>query len=241
MAFPLNMDDRGISIVGTVFTLIILGIMGAALVALVATSQESRTISISKERVFYAAQAGFEYALREIRHGGYPIVTSKPLGDAAFSVDIDWVAHRITVVGELSDYRKSYSIDAPQLAVDCVAPDVSGAYVGGASNNTLGGIVLTQTCLDAVTLATITVEWGAGTGKTVKRINVGGADVYSDPIGVDSGVLIDITDYTFTGSVDVLVEFNSSIMGKKVTLTFTFTDSSPVVIVDLHPGGSGGG
>lgn len=221
-------NQRGISIIGTVFTLILLGLMGAALVAIVADEQESRMRSLARDRAFYAVQAGFEYALREIKEGGYPIVTAKSIGTATFTNAIDPIARRITTIGSSYEAVRTHSITTAQLASDCATINSSGAHVGGLGANELLGITVTRSCLNAVNIATMTLSWSPQVGEHVRRVQVSGTDVYNDLAGTASGEVTDITDARIPGAsaaID-LIEFSSSISGKTVSLTLTFTDSS---------------
>lgn len=222
--------QRGISIIGTVFTLIILSLMGAAMVAIVSDEQESRMRSLSRERSFYAVQAGFEYALREIREGGYPIVTAKPLARAAFTTAIEPNARRITVTGSSYEAERAHSITTSQLARDCASINTSGAHLGGSSGNELLGLTISRSCLNAVNVAAVTVAWTPDVGERVRRIRIGGVEVFSLLAGQGSGEPIDIADARITGASAAIdtIEFSSGMSGKTVGITLTFTDSSSV-------------
>ena len=226
MFFKLN--RKGISIIGTVFTLLILGVMGAGLVAMVSMDQESRMRSIRREYSFYAVQAGFEYSLREINEGGYPIVADKVLGDATFTTQIDPSQNKITVTGVATDNSRTHSITTNDLADDCSNIDVSGVSVGGSSNNELLGVVVEKNCLNAINIESILLSWITDVGETVRNVNIAGTEVYDDFSGARSGEIVNITDTRVTGSSVTInsIKFSSSITGKQVTLTLNFTDSS---------------
>lgn len=221
------MSNRGISIIGTIFTLIILGVMGASLVALVAGDQESRMKSILRERAFYAVQAGFEYALREIKEGGYPVVGNKVFGDSLITTTIDPSDRKIQVTGAAGEALRFHSITTDKLAADCIEIETAGASAGGMGGNILQGVSVSRNCLNAVRIDKITAEWVPNLGERITRISVGGTESYNDPQGVGSEVPADILDYRITGSATIdAIEFSSSIAGKQITLTLTFTDSS---------------
>lgn len=228
------LNKRGLSVIGTVFTLIVLGVLGAALVSIVATDQESRMSSIFRERAFYGAQAGFEYALREIKEGGYPIVTGKAIGEGKFSVEISPDEHKIIVTGDSSTAKKAYSITTQQLGMDCLSIDVSNASVGGPTNNQLLGVVLNKNCLNAVSVQKTTLTWVSDMSEKVVRIRVAGVDVYQDVNGVGSGAAVDHADFkvTDTANVDV-IEFSSGIVGKTITIKTICTDTSEVGSADI--------
>ena len=216
---------RGVSIVGSMFAFLILGVMGAALIALVSADQESRMRSICKDRAFYAVQAGLEYALREIDQGGYPIVTDKTLGESSFTSAIKPTSRQVSVAGSSGTATRTHTITAPHLASDCFSINVSGASVGGSGNNRLTGIALTKSCLTAVGLDILTIGMAPYTGELVTRINIDGTMVYENMSG--SPLVVDITDYKVDSSATIdYIEFSSSIVGKTIVLTLTFTDSS---------------
>ncbi|HPW45608.1 MAG TPA: hypothetical protein PKU96_04475 [bacterium] len=220
-------NDKGVSIIGTLFTLIILGVLGAALVALVSMDQESRMKSIKREYAFYAVQAAFEYALREIKEGGYPIVNNKVLGQAKFTTGIAPLQRKITAVGVASDVQRTHSITTDLLAGDCAEIDISGAVVGGSSGNELQNVVIDKTCLNAINIDKMTFSISPNLGETVRGIRIDGIDVYDDMSGISSGSPIDILDYRITGSAVVnFIKFSSGISGKTIDISVTFTDSS---------------
>lgn len=222
-------NERGISIVGTVFTLLVLGIMGSALVAFVATEQESRMRSIHREKCFYAVQACFEYALREIKTGGYPLTTSEALGDATFTDTISCADRKITCTGDSSDSSRIHSITTTQLPKDCIDINSAAVIVGGMTSDEVQNIVLTKTCLDAVRIEGVTVSWTPDMGERVERINIAGVDVYDDLSGTDSGDSIDITDVVVSASSTInAIEFSAGIGGKDMTLTLTLSDACEV-------------
>lgn len=223
-------DRRGISIIGTVFTLIILSIMGAAMVAIVSDEQESRMRSLSRERSFYAVQAGLEYALREIEEGGYPIVAAKPLDMSTFTTSIEPNERRITVTGVAYEAERTHSITTSQLARDCATIDSSGAHLGGSSGNELLGLTISRSCLNAVNVAAVTVTWTPDVGERVRRIRIGGVEVFDLLAGNASGELIDVSDARISGASAAIdtIEFSAGMSGKTVDITLTFTDSSSV-------------
>ncbi|MFA5187261.1 MAG: hypothetical protein WC551_12355 [Patescibacteria group bacterium] len=229
-------DSRGMSIIGTMLTLIVLGVMGATIVGLVATEQETRKLCLWRERAFYSVQAGLEYVLREINQGGYPIVTDKQFADATFTSSIDPGPRKITVTGEAGDAARTHSITTDLLAKDCVAINASGAALGGSYQNELTGIVVDQTCLMAVNMDKMTVSWTPNYGGTVRRIRINGQDVYDESVGLESGQQIDITDSRFSGQVPInTIVFSNSMEGTSIDIAISFTDSSSILLSGINP------
>lgn len=219
--------NKGVSIIGTLFTLIILGVLGASLVSLVSMEQESRMRSIRRELSFYAIQAGFEYALREIKEGGYPVVTAKPLGFATFTTTITPADKKITVVGSSIENFKTHSITTSQLASDCTTINTSGVSVGGSSLDRIQNISVTKTCLNAVNIASVRLTWTPNVGERVTEVRISGTTVYTDINGIPSGGTVDVQDTKVSSSKTFdYIDFNSSVTGKSVTLQLNFTDSS---------------
>jgi len=215
------------SIIGAVFAILMLGLFGAVLVALVAMNQESRWLSVGRERAFYASQAGFEYALRQIDQGGYPIVQNKSLDSALFSISIDPSSHNITSVGQSADVTKTYVIKAPKLASDCAYIDASSATAGGASKDELTGLVLKKTCLTAVNVVSMQFDLDPDMGERVLEVDMARKTVFHDSDGVPSGQTVDIDDTVCSADTSIdSVEFSSSISGKQITARFDFSDSS---------------
>ncbi len=228
-AMGLLRQKRGVSIIGTLFTLIILGVLGAALVSMVGSEQDSRMKSIRRELGFYAVQAGLEYALREINEGGYPLVYGKQLGDAQFSVAINPSLRKITVTGSAGENARVHSITTSQLAADCAAVDTSGMSVGGASLDKIQGIVVRKTCLNGINVKDVRASWTPDIGEKIMQVSMDSALVYDDLNGTLSGSVTDITDKKITTSSLVnYIDFSGSVSGKSVTLTFDFTDSSSI-------------
>jgi hypothetical protein len=216
-------NRRGISIVGSIFAFLILGVMGASLVALVSNDQESRMRSIYKDRAFYATQAGLEYALGEIDQGGYPIVADKTIGSSTFTTTIKPSSRQIAVTGTSGSAMRAHSITAPKLASDCCTINVAGASITG--GNRLSGVTLTKTCLTAVGLDIITVGMNPYVGELVTSMEIGGTLVYDSASG--SPLVVDIDDFKVHNSDPInYIEFSSGISGKTIILTITFTDSS---------------
>ncbi len=220
---------RGVSIVGTLFTLIILGVLGAALVSLVSMEQESRVRSIRREYAFYAVQAGLEYALREIKEGGYPIVTSKAIGNANFTTSITPAERKITVLGSAHENSKTHSITTSELASDCASINTSAVSVGGVSLDKIQNISVSKTCLNAVNVQSMRLTWSPDIGEKIMEIRAAGQVIYSDINGVASGGTVDVQDTKFTSSMTIdYIDFSSSVSGKSVTLQLNFTDSSSI-------------
>ena len=223
------MDKKGISIIGAVFTLLVLGIFGAAIVSLVSTDQEMRSRHIGKEQAFYEVQAGLEYAIREINNGGYPVVTNKVLGRGNFTTSVDYPNHIVSSTGTSGSAAKMHQITYSTMGGDCMETNNDTATLTGPGRTELRGITLKKNCLNAITIDKIQISWTPNNGERVTKIEISNTAVYDRPAGAPSGETIDITDYVLSGNGAVqmnLVQFTSDMSGKNLTTTFYMSDTS---------------
>jgi len=222
-------SQRGISIIGAVFTLLILAIFGAAMTVVVGTEQEHRRLQLEKSQAFYQTQAGLEYAIWEIVNGGHPIVSNRTIGRGDFTVGVDYLNHRITVNGASGDVTKTHSITYNPMGGDCLSVDKSAAVLSGPSRTDLNGLTLRKVCNNAVTIEQVRIVWDPNNNEKVRRITINNLDVYDNISGASSGELIDIADHKLTASTSQpinLVQFSSSMLNKAITIVFYLSDSS---------------
>lgn len=219
---------RGVSIIGAVFTLLILSIFGAAIVALVSTDHEIRRMQVFKGQTFYEIQAGLEYAIREINQGGYPAVT-KNLGIGSFTNTIDYSQHAITTTAVTGDVTHANSITYSPMGGDCLDINTSSVSTEGLGGTDLVGIFFTKTCLSAVTLDKMVFTWSPNGGEKITRIEIDSTAVYRNASGTASGLTIDINDFMIADALQHrmnLVRFTSDTRGKQMALTVYLSDTS---------------
>jgi hypothetical protein len=227
------MNERGISILGAVFTLLILMIFGAALVAIVSTDHENRRKQIEKEQTFYEIQAGFEYALKEIKDGGYPVKTNMPLGTGSFTISIDYPNHIIYATGTVGDMGHTSQITFTQMGGDCLSVNNDQVTLTGPDKTDMKGLTLKKVCNNAITIDKLLFTWSPNSGEKVKKIKIENNTVYNNPVGTPSGQIIDIPDYTLSGSVAHqinLIEFSSNMLNKDFTMTVYLSDTTYKVL-----------
>lgn len=229
--------QKGISIVGAVFTLLILAVFGASVVTLVSSDHESRRRMIEKEQAFYSAQAGLEYAVHEINYGGYPVQTNKAIGEGRFTVLIDYPSHNVSVTGISGDTNKVHQITKNPMGADCLVVNTVGASLGGVKTD-LQGITLQKICLNAITIASIVVSWSNPAGEKVTKVTIDNNILYNNVTGTASGIPIDIADFSMSDSATHtinLIQFSSGMSNKPITITFNLSDTSyKTVSVALH-------
>lgn len=227
------------SLIGSLFTLVLLGVMGMTLVATVATEQTTDRLALDHAKMLYAGHAAIEYAVREINQGGQPIVVGKDFEDVSLTTSIDAASHLVTATVTTAEAQQEHHLQVRRLAQDCVTLDTSGAEITGHSNATLAGLRLQKSCLQGVTIATMMLSWPPGPAKELEQIVVEGAEVFSSPFGLDSGEVADVADFRMTMnrsySLDAFV-FSSSMMGKPIDLTIIFTDASSITATGIQPG-----
>lgn len=217
--------------VAATLTLIILGIFGSAIVALVAAEHESRVGQMSMERAFYGVQAGLEYAIREINQGGHPEVTDKSFGYGTFTVDVNYGGgnRQIIATGKVGTAQKTHQITYNSFGADCLGVNNDTATLTGPGKTDLKAITLKRNCNDAITIDKIRISWDPESGERVTKIKIKNDLVWEDPFGVPSDTTIDIADVVLTGSVAHqvnLIEFTSGMLGKALTTTYIMSDTS---------------
>jgi hypothetical protein len=228
--------NNGFSMIGAVFTLMILGIFGAALVAIISVSHESRAIHSSSNVAFYNSQAGFEYAIQKINKGENPIVYQKQFSKGTFTCGVQYVEGSIGKImssGYVGDYKKAYDISYPSFGADCLMVDFSSAKLEGMFNDDVTGVLLRKMCNDAVTIDKMMISWVPDGGEKVTSIKMADEIVWEDVGGLSSGSFFDVEDTTFSGSnenptdypID-RIHFTNTMNHKNLTIKFIMIDTS---------------
>lgn len=222
--------QKGISIIGAVFTLLILSIFGAAIVSLMINEHRSRGMQIEKEQAFYETQAGFEYAIREINQGGYPVVTNLAFGRGTFSTTIDYPNHLIFVTGRSGDISKTHQITYTPMMGDCLTINTAAVAVNGPSRTDMQGLTIQKTCLTAISLDKLQLTWTPNNNEKITKVTIGGTVVYNSITGIGSGGIIDLADVKLTSGSTVaidLIQFSGSMADKSLApFAISMTDTS---------------
>lgn len=226
-------SNKGVSVLGAVIVLVVLGIFGAAIVALVSTEQESRRLLLEKEQAFYAVQAGLEYAIREIKNGGNPVVTNKQIGRGTFTNVTNFAQHSITVTGRTGEVARTHTIDFNQFGGDCLGVNNDQVTVVGPNKTDMKANTLRKNCNNAITVDKFQFTWDPDNGEKITRIELENNTVYSDANGSPSGAVIDITDYVIDGGQAHqlnLVRFTGNMLNKSFVMTVFLNDGSYVTM-----------
>ncbi len=224
-----NDMQRGVSLIGAVFTLLILAVFGSAIVSLTATEQDVRRRQIEKEQAFYEVQAGLEYAVREIYNGGYPVVSNKAIGRGSFTNTIDAPNHIVYATGVSGDVTKTHQITYNNLGGDCLNVNNDQVTVVGPNKTDMKALTLKKLCNNAITIDKFQFVWLPNNGEKVTQIKVENNIVYNSPSGAASGEVIDIPDYTISGGVAHqinLIQFTNNMLNKQFTMTVYLSDTS---------------
>lgn len=84
------MDQRGVSIIAVVATMLILSVMGVTLISLVTTGSDVSINQLQSEQAFNIAQGGIEFGLYTTRRGGGSwgefTFSNRPLGAGSFTL-----------------------------------------------------------------------------------------------------------------------------------------------------------
>ncbi|PIR17783.1 MAG: hypothetical protein COV46_02740 [Deltaproteobacteria bacterium CG11_big_fil_rev_8_21_14_0_20_49_13] len=221
--------QKGVSIIGAVFTLLILAIFGSAIVSLTSTEHSVRRLQIEKEQAFYEVQAGLEYAVREIYNGGYPVVSNKGLGRGIFSVSIDAPNHIVYATGVSGDVTKTHQITYNNLAGDCLNVNNDQVTVVGPNKTDMKALTLKKLCNNAVSIDKLQFVWSPDNNEKVTQVKIENNLLYNSPSGAASGEIIDIPDYAISGGVAHqinLIKFTNNMLNKQFTITLYLTDTS---------------
>jgi len=236
-------SKKGVSIIGAIFTLIILGIFGSTIVSLVSTEQEMRGAQIAKDWAFYTTQAALEFAIKEIDKGGYPLVTNKSFAEGHFTIAVayDEVSQReMTAVATVGEVVQTHKISYDAFEGDCLSVDYSHASASGSGNTNVVGITVEKICNNGVTIDKIFINWVPDHSEIVTLVSINNDVVWEGPIGKPAGSTVDIVDTLLSSSSDIpvdVIRFNGDMSAKTLTLQFILTDSSTETVSFSFSGG----
>ena len=221
--------DKGISIIGAVFTLLVLAVFGAAIVVLVSADSEMRFRELEKEQAFYEVQAGLEYAVHEITNGGYPLQTNKALGRGTFTTTVDFPNHYVYATGTSGITSNTHRITVNPMEGDCLFINPNSESLGGPGRTDLSGIILQKTCLNSINVDKIQLTWSPNGGQKITNLTIYNVVLYNNATGSGSGVVIDSIDRSISDGTNHtinLIRFTGDMRNKQINMVVFLTDSS---------------
>lgn len=229
MIMKILSNQKGVSIVAAVVTLILLTIMGTAIVSLVIGGQESRVAQLRKDRAFYIWQAGTEYAMKEIDNGGWPEVEDNEFGEGSFTVDVSSKHHLKEVWNRTGNTPIVYEQSA-LLGTSCINFELSSVTVAGLGNTEVRNINFGSTCgsravVDKVKVSVFPNNDHSDDDIRISRVKIDGWTLYSG--ATNSGQMIDILDYTVSGPAmhGIVLTFTGDIYNKQIVLEMFLKDN----------------
>lgn len=230
---PRCLNTHGMSILAAIVAMLALGVMGVTATTIMGMHQAAGSLTYQRHGAMELAQAGLEYGLMQINDGGTPN-TTKTLGQGSFSVEVVPAQHLVRAIGTVGDATQEYRITDNFLGADCLTVNNATATLTGPRKDRLHGITVVKTCLSKITIDKWILTWApTNAGEKVLRIEIPQNNVvWSDPVGVVSGTVIDATNYTITGHVTQLHEilFGQNMGCKIFSLQLVLTDGSTVTM-----------
>lgn len=232
--------QNGISIIAAIFALIILGIFGMTIVTLVNFEHETRAGNMLGTAAFYDTQAGFEFALREIDQGGYPLgsrIFSKGNFNVAISYD-ESSKRELIVTGAVTDIQKKYQISHDTFGADCIQINYAEVSTGGDGNRDLLDLSFRKICNEAINIDKIVIAWTPDANEKVTEININSVIVWEDLLGLGTGSSVNIADTRVSTIGDIPIShfrFTFPMSGKTITMIFVMSDSTTRTISFLVP------
>lgn len=240
-------SQRGSAVLIASLGLLLLGGLAATTASIVSNNQEGRVVTMQSDQAYALAQAGVEYAKRQLANSLNPVTQNYPLGTGTFTVAAVPNSGQLTVTGNVGNAKKTFSLTTT-FGKDCLDIDTVGAH--SASDN-LTDIKLNKLCNLNPTITDWTISWTPNLGERTIKLQLQGSpliDLYDNNAGYVSGTKIDSVDYTVTGNVNAVtpinkIQFAANLPGgKNYTITAHLADGSSVTRSFLDPiGGQGNG
>ncbi len=239
-------SQRGSAVLMAVLSLMAIGGLGAATMAITSTKEESRAAGVGAEQAFALAQAGIEFAKNRIDLGANPAVQNFPMGEGSFTIAAVPNSGTIASTGIVGTAQKTLTLST-SFGSNCIDLDVSTAQSAGPN---LVGMKIQKNCLTYATITDWTFAWTPNLGEKTDLLQVQGNQLYTlynNAQGYASGTKIDATDYIINNNNTPInkVRFLANLTpGKAYDITMHFSDGSsltkhfvdPIGNVDATPG-----
>lgn len=240
-------SQRGSAVLIATLGLVLLGGLAATTMSMVSNNQEGRVETMQSDQAYSLAQAGVEYAKRQLANAINPVVQNYPLGSGFFTVTTVPNSSQLSVTGTVGLAKKTFTLNTT-FGKDCLDIDAVGAH---SSADNLVDIKLTKMCNYPTTITDWTISWAPDLNEKTVKLQLQGSplvDLYDNMVGYASGTKIDSVDYTVTGNVNAVtpinkIQFAANLPGgKNYTITAHLSDGSTVTRSFLDPiGGQGPG
>jgi len=220
-------NNKGLSSIAAALTLLVLAAFGAVISYMVASSSFNESRLVNSTQAFYVTQAGIEYGIKRIYDQQNEIVNPPGLTFGPGSFTISRSGSTLTVTGTVGDAVRVYHVDSPTQA-DCTTIDTSNIQLTQ-SDKRIGGVTFRKICLTSITVDKMQASWVTNSGEKLKEIKIESNVVYTSPVGVSSGTLVEITDYTVVNGNNNIInwlEFDKSMEDKTVTLSLIMGDGT---------------
>lgn len=204
--------------------LVFLGLFAFSNASIVNESASEKADDASFQKASGYAQAGLQYALRNIDQGDDPVKTL--LFDNG-SAEVTVSGNQITSVGRSDIAVDTQTINA-NFAANCVALRCNNFHSSGTD---LMGMTLEKSCLSQPTLTRMKMSLVPEEGEQISQLEIGGVSLYNGQ--ADSDVWMDLQDYPVVNpSTPVnFIRFLSPIKGgKNYTFTAEFVDHSSIQV-----------
>lgn len=138
-------NQKGLSLLAVVMSMMMLSAMGMAIVYLSGTAQTVRTNQSASDVAYFAAHAGLEYAEMQNRSNlalpnqvfqvGTGTFTVSQAGNTITSVGKDGTGKQVTLAASAPMMRDCLGVDTSQAHADAVGTQISGIYVRKLDNS----------------------------------------------------------------------------------------------------------
>lgn len=230
--------NRGSTLVGAMLLMMLVFMFGSSTIQFQSSLHATGTHEMQTIQARYIAQAGIEYALREIDRGNSPDGGDVPFGTGNFSIVTDPAQSRVFSVGDAGVAENQQSVTTT-FAKDCVAFDTSAVVIESVA---MTGLRLTKTCNTTAILSKMWIDWDFNPYSRVIMMIFNGDFIYRpmSGIGLPGGVgaprgdEIEVADSTLTTDrsylFDLILFINPIVRNTTFTVMIEFADLSQIAI-----------
>lgn len=221
----LTFNNRGLAIMGTMATMLIVLVLGLTIANIFGIGTTLMSLEVEKERARAIAMAGIEYGSLT-----RTAVTNQPFGGGAFTLTI--TSNRLTSVGNYGNppIQVTYATDLTAPQSSCLAIDTSSASFNllpiAQRGRTLSGLRLYKkpTCTIPISITALVTAWSTASNERLQNLTIGSTSISAGnitsgqkPVAIPN---IAITNLAFALSWD------KNMIGKTITFIFTMGDTT---------------